>query len=66
MSFLNTKKNIIDFSETSFAVQKINLRKEINIGGQVYELDFISQEAIKNTQRKISKSYSNAKVILVR
>ena len=58
---LTSKKNIIDFSETSFAVQKINLRKEINIGGQVYELDFISQEAIKNTQRKISKSYTNAK-----
>ena len=52
---------MIDFSDTSFAVQRITLRKEINIGGQVYELDFISQEAIKNTQRKISKSYTNAK-----
>ena len=58
---LTSKRDIIDFSDTSFAVQKISLRKEINIGGQVYELDFISQEAIKNTQRKISKSYTNAK-----
>ena len=49
---LTSKKNIIDFSETSFAVQKINLRKEINIGGQVYELDFISQEAIKIHKEK--------------
>ena len=58
---LTSKRDIIDFSDTSFAVQKVSLRKEINIGGQVYELDFISQEAIKNTQRKISKSYTNAK-----
>lgn len=58
---LTSKRDMIDFSDTSFAVQRITLRKEINIGGQVYELDFISQEAIKNTQRKISKSYTNAK-----
>ena len=58
---LTSKRDVIDFSDTSFAVQRITLRKEINIGGQVYELDFISQEAIKNTQRKISKSYTNAK-----
>ena len=58
---LTLKRDIIDFSDTSFAIQRITLRKEINIGGQVYELDFISQEAIKNTQRKISKSYTNAK-----
>ena len=49
---LTSKRDVIDFSDTSFAVQRITLRKEINIGGQVYELDFISQEAIKNTQRK--------------
>ena len=33
---LTSKRDIIDFSDTSFAVQKISLRKEIKIGGQFY------------------------------
>ena len=47
----------IDFTENPFAVHKISLRRELTTGGQTYELKFISQEAIKNSQRKISKSY---------
>ena len=49
--------DIIDFTDNPFAVHKVTLRKEISSGGQIYQLIFISQEAIKSSQRKISKSY---------
>ena len=55
------KKDIIDFTDNPFAVHKISLRRELTSGGQTYELKFVSQEAIKNSQRKISKSYSERK-----
>ena len=58
---LTLEKDIIDFTENPFAVHKISLRRELTTGGQTYELKFISQEAIKNSQRKISKSYSGNK-----
>ena len=55
------KKDIIDFTDNPFAVHKISLRRELTSGGQTYELKFVSQEAIKNSQRKISKPYSERK-----
>ena len=51
----------IDFTESPFAVNRINLRKEVNSGGQLYELEFVSQELLKNLQKKVSKSYSQRK-----
>ena len=51
----------IDFTESPFAVNRINLRKEVNSGGQLYELEFVSQELLKNLQKKVSKSYSQIK-----
>ena len=51
----------IDFTESPFAVNRINLRKEVNSGGQLYELEFVSQELLKNLQKKVSKSYSQTK-----
>ena len=54
---LTLKRDMIDFTDNPFAVHKVTLRKEISSGGQIYQLKFISQEAIKSSQRKISKSY---------
>ena len=51
----------IDFTESPFAVNRVNLRKEVNSGGQLYELEFVSQELLKNLQKKVSKSYSQRK-----
>ena len=51
----------IDFTESPFAVNRVNLRKEVNSGGQLYELEFVSQELLKNLQKKVSKSYSQTK-----
>ena len=54
---LTIKRDMIDFTDNPFAVHKVTLRQEISSGGQVYQLKFVSQEAIKSSQRKISKSY---------
>ena len=54
---LRLERDMIDFTDNPFAVHKVTLRKEISSGGQIYQLKFISQEAIKSSQRKISKSY---------
>ena len=54
-------KDGIDFTESPFAVNRVNLRKEVNSGGQLYELEFVSQELLKNLQKKVSKSYSQRK-----
>ena len=54
---LTFKRDMIDFTDNPFAVHKVTLRQEISSGGQVYQLKFVSQEAIKSSQRKISKSY---------
>ena len=58
---LNEKEDIIDFTETPFIINKVSLRQEVSSGGQIYELTFTSPEAIKNTRKRISKSYVNTK-----
>ena len=45
---LTKKEDIIDFTENHFFVYKIDKRQEISSGGQMYQLQFISNEAIKN------------------
>ena len=58
---LNDPKDIIDFTETPFIVNRVSLRQEVSSGGQIYELSFTSPEAVKNTRKRISKSYVNSK-----
>ena len=58
---LTLDRDIIDFTDNPFAIYKVGFRKEVTSGGQTYELKFVSQEAIKNSQRKISKSYNDRK-----
>ena len=50
---LTLDRDIIDFTDNPFAIYKVGFRKEVTSGGQTYELKFVSQEAIKNSQRKI-------------
>ena len=53
---LRSKDEILDFELTPFYVHKVSARTEISTGGQVYELSFVSQEAIVNSRKRLSKS----------
>lgn len=56
---LTRKSDIIDFYENPLFIYKIQLRKSISSGGQMYELLFTSQEMIKNQTIRVSKSYKD-------
>ena len=58
---LNAKEDIIDFTANPFLIHKVNMRREVSTGGQIYDLSFVSPEAIKNTKKRVSKSYVNIK-----
>ena len=58
---LNAKEDIIDFTANPFIIHKVNMRREVSTGGQIYDLSFVSPEAIKNTKKRVSKSYVNTK-----
>ena len=58
---LNSKEDIIDFTANPFIIHKVNMRREVSTGGQIYDLSFVSPEAIKNTKKRVSKSYVNTK-----
>ena len=53
---LRNKDEILDFELTPFYVHKVSARTEVSTGGQVYELSFVSQEAIVNSRKRLSKS----------
>lgn len=54
---LTSKKDILDFTESHFSVHKVSARTELSHSSQLYDLQFISTEAIKNNHSRISKSY---------
>ena len=58
---LKGKEDIIDFTANPFIIHKVNMRREVSTGGQIYDLSFISPEAIKNTKKRVSKSYVKTK-----
>ena len=58
---LTAKEDIIDFTANPFIIHKVNMRREVSTGGQIYDLSFVSPEAIKNTKKRVSKSYVNTK-----
>ena len=58
---LTKKEDIIDFTENHFFVHKIAGRQEISSGGQTYQIQFVSNEAIKNSRKRVSKAYYNTK-----
>ena len=58
---LTEKEDIIDFSENYFSVYKVNNTTEISSGARAFELHFISTESIRNTRKRVSKSYVNTK-----
>jgi len=55
-----TSKNI-DFTEMPLRIHKIPLRTGISSGAQIYELQFISDHAVTNANKRISKSYVKTK-----
>ena len=52
---------IFDFIERRFVINKVQSRDGISTGAQFYELKFISEHALVNSTKKISKSYVNSK-----
>ena len=52
---------IFDFIERRFVINKVQSRDGIATGAQFYELKFISEHALLNSTKKISKSYVNSK-----
>ena len=58
---LTAKEDMIDFTANPFIIHKVNMRREVSTGGQIYDLSFVSPEAIKNTKKRVSKSYVNIK-----
>ena len=58
---LSDPNDILDFSKNPFVINKVSLRREVTSGGQIYDLSFVSPEAVKNTKKRISKSYARSK-----
>ena len=52
---LTKKEDIIDFTENHFFVHKIAGRQEVSSGGQTYQIQFVSNEAIKNSRKRNTK-----------
>ena len=58
---IKEKIDIIDFTETRFIISNIALRGQIGSGAQVYDMTFVSEQAIVNNRKRISKSYVKVK-----
>ena len=58
---LEDKKDIIDFTENHFFIYKVRATSEISSGARIFELKFISPEAVKNTRTRVSKSFVKSK-----
>ena len=52
---------VLNFIERRFVINKVQSRDAISSGAQFYELKFISEHALINSTRKISKSFVNSK-----
>ncbi len=48
---------VIDYTDNVFCVQKVSSRKGFSVGSEVYELNLISPEALRNNRTRVSKSY---------
>ena len=57
---LTEKQDILDFTDNPFFIYKINMRKSVASGGQIYELLFTSQESMRNQTVRVSKSYKDS------
>ena len=46
---------LIDFTETQLRVHKIPLRSGVSSGAQIFELQFVSDHAVTNSSKRVSK-----------
>ena len=58
---LKKKEDILDFTENTFFIHKIAKREEVSVGAQTYELSFVSDAAIINSSKRLSRSYVGSK-----
>ena len=49
---------VIDYTDNIFCVQKISSRKGFSVGSEVYEINLISPEALRNNRTRVSKSFT--------
>ena len=59
-SFTAAGGGVIDFSENVFFVHSIAAREKMTDGVQVYSLNFVSQELIKNQRLKVMRSLTSS------
>jgi len=57
---LTEKSDILDFTTNPFFINKIATRMSTTSGGQIYELQFTSQESMRNQTVRVSKSYKDS------
>ena len=50
---------VIDFSKNAFLVSSISKREKVTDGVQIFTLNFVSQELIKNQRLKVNQSLTN-------
>ena len=49
---------VIDYTDNIFCVQKVSSRKGFSVGSEVYEINLISPEALRNNRTRVSKSFT--------
>ena len=47
-----------DFTNNVFCVHKVSVRQDASVGSQIYELNLVSPEIIRNNRTRVSKSYT--------
>ena len=55
-TFTEDGDGVIDFSENVFLVNSVAAREKLTSGVQVYSLNFVSQELVKNQRLKVMQS----------
>ena len=52
------KSGVIDFSKNVFLVHSVSAREKLTNGTQVFSLNFVSQELVKNQRLKVMRSFT--------
>ena len=54
----DSNKGVIDFVENPFVIHKINARVDVSKGAEVFQLSFMSYEALYNHRIRLSRTFT--------
>ena len=57
----SNKLDVFDFTETRFVINKVAVRTQIGSGAQLYDLSFVSEHAVINNRKRLSRSFVKSK-----